>query len=85
MSKLPTDLVISSFILYSYFGVSFFVSLIPLIASLILNSIMAEYRKELSKENLRLSDAKSNEINETLSNAKMLKLYGWQDKFQKRI
>jgi hypothetical protein len=33
----------------------------------------------MHKERMSLGDTKSNEINEILSNAKMLKLYGWQD------
>lgn len=39
----------------------------------------------LQKERLKLGDNKSNDINEILNNAKMLKLYGWQDKFKTRI
>ncbi len=31
------------------------------------------------------SDSKSNKINETLTNAKMIKLYGWQQKFKNFI
>ena len=34
---------------------------------------------------MSLGDTKSNEINEILSNSKMLKLYGWQEKFKQRI
>jgi hypothetical protein len=34
---------------------------------------------------MALGDAKSNEINEILSNAKMLKLYGWTEQFKQKI
>ena len=39
----------------------------------------------MHKERMSLGDAKSNEINEILTNAKMLKLYGWTDQFKQRI
>lgn len=34
---------------------------------------------------MKLSDSKSNDINEILSNAKMLKLYGWEEQFKSKI
>ena len=77
LSRLPVELTLSVSVLYFHFGFSFVVSLVPLMISLLLNSCMAKYRKNLQKESLRLSDVKSNEINETLTNTKMLKLYGW--------
>ena len=46
-----------------------------------INKSLSKRRKNLIKEKKKRGDAKANEINETLSNAKMLKLYGWQDEF----
>jgi len=79
LSRLPVELTLSVYMLFSLFGISFLVSLVPLLVSLLLNSWLAKIRKILQKESLRLSDVKSNEINETLTNAKMLKMYGWQE------
>ena len=76
---MPVELTLSVYMLFSLFGISFLVSLVPLLVSLLLNSWLAKIRKILQKESLRLSDVKSNEINETLTNAKMLKMYGWQE------
>jgi len=79
LSRLPVELTLSVYMLFSLFGISFLVSLVPLLVSLLLNSWLAKLRKRLQIESLRLSDVKSNEINETLTNAKMLKMYGWQE------
>jgi len=45
--------------------------------SFLINKRLSKSRKILQKERLKLGDTKSNDINEILSNAKMLKLYGW--------
>jgi ABC-type multidrug transport system fused ATPase/permease subunit len=71
--------------LFWYFGVSFLISLIPFALSFLINKHLSKRRKEMHKYSKSLGDAKSNEINEILTNAKMLKLYGWQDKFKQRI
>jgi len=63
--------------LYYYFGYSFLVSLIPFFVSLLINRVIAKKRKSLHVEMEKCADKKSNKINETLTNAKMIKLYGW--------
>ena len=85
LSKLPTSLVLSSIMLFHYFGFSFVLSLIPFFVSIYFNKVLAKKRKVLHKEKESRSDEKSNKINETLNNAKMIKLYGWQDLFRKNI
>jgi ABC-type multidrug transport system fused ATPase/permease subunit len=85
LCKLPVNFLFTTFMLWWLFGVSFFISLIPFAASFMINKYLAKRRKAMHKERMSLGDAKSNEINEILTNAKMLKLYGWTDQFKQRI
>jgi ABC-type multidrug transport system fused ATPase/permease subunit len=85
LCKLPINFVFTMFMLWWLFGVSFFISLIPFVVSFMINKYLAKRRKAMHKERMSLGDAKSNEINEILTNAKMLKLYGWTDQFKQRI
>ena len=75
------NLIFAIFVLYSYFGKSFLISAAPLILSMVVNKYLGAIIKKLKKERKHCADLKSNEINETLINVKMLKLYGWQDEF----
>jgi ABC transporter transmembrane region len=77
LCQLPVNFFLTVAILLYYFGVSFLVSLIVFGISFLINKRLARNRKVLQKERLKLGDTKSNDINEILSNAKMLKLYGW--------
>ncbi len=85
LCQLPVNFLLTVLILFYYFGVSFLASLIIFVISFLINKKLARKRKVLQKERLKLGDAKSNDINEILTNAKMLKLYGWQEKFKSRI
>jgi len=85
LCQLPVNFFFTVAILLFYFGFSFLVSLLVFGISFLINKSLAQKRKTLQKERLKLGDTKSNDINEILSNAKMLKLYGWQDKFKTRI
>ena len=85
LCQLPVNFFITVAILLRYFGLSFLASMIVFALSFFINKHLAKRRKILQKERLKLGDTKSNDINEILSNAKMLKLYGWQDKFKTRI
>jgi len=80
--KLPINFGFSIYMLYNMFGVSFLASLVPFVLSLLINNFLSKRRKVMQKERLALSDHKSNELNEILSNAKMLKLYGWTNFFK---
>ena len=77
LADLPVNFVFTFAMLYWYFGASFIVSLLPFFVALLVNKLMSKRRKELGKERLRREDIKQNILNETLTNAKMLKLYGW--------
>ena len=79
LCKLPVNFVFTICMLWWLFGVSFLISLIPFGLSFMINKHLAQRRKIMHKERMSLGDAKSNEINEILTNAKMLKLYGWTD------
>ena len=85
LCQLPVNFFFTVFILLYYFGVSFLFSLLLFALSFLINKYLSKKRKILQKERLRLGDTKSNDINEILTNAKMLKLYGWQEKFKDRI
>lgn len=85
LCKLPINLVFASMMLWWNFGVSFLISLIPFVMSFTINNFLSRRRKVMQKERSRLSDKKSNVLNEVLTNAKMLKLYGWLDFFKQKI
>lgn len=85
LCQLPVNFFFTVGILLYYFGISFVASLIVFGISFLINKSLARKRKILQKERLKLGDSKSNDINEILTNAKMLKLYGWQEKFKTRI
>lgn len=77
LCQLPVNFVLTVIMLFWYFGISFLISLIPFVLSFLINKHLSKKRKEMHKYSKSLGDAKSNEINEILTNAKMLKLYGW--------
>lgn len=79
LSKIPVNFFLTMIMLFWYFGVSFLISMVPFGMSFMINKQLAQQRKKMHKERMTLSDTKSNEINEILTNAKMLKLYGWSE------
>jgi len=81
LSKFPVSLCLSLSMLYYYFGFSFLASLIPFFVSLLINRVLARKRKSLHVKMEKCADEKSNKINEMLTNAKTIKLYGWQGTF----
>jgi ABC-type multidrug transport system fused ATPase/permease subunit len=83
--KIPTNTVFSAYMLTRYFGVSFFISLVPFSLSFLSKNYFSRQRKALQKEMKVARDAMSNDVNEILTNAKMLKLYGWTDQFKLKI
>lgn len=85
LCHMPFNTFGTFFFLLYYFGTSFLVSLAILIVAFFLNKTVGLQRKQMHKEMKNFEDQASNELNEVLSNAKMLKLYGWQEKFKERI
>jgi ABC-type multidrug transport system fused ATPase/permease subunit len=83
LCKIPTNTIYTFVMLLWYYQSSFLVSLVPFLFSFVSNRYFGTRRKIMQKQMKGLRDAKSNEINEILTNAKMLKLYGWQDQFKK--
>jgi ATP-binding cassette subfamily C (CFTR/MRP) protein 1 len=81
----PIQLVVYSYMLFSYIGLSYLFGFGSLLIFLFVNFLaQVQYRKHLKL----LHDKKDERMNitaETLNNLKVIKLYGWDDEFLQRI
>ena len=68
-----------------YFGWAFIVITLVGVSIWFLLQKAIQQKKDMHKEKNKIVDRKNNLISEVLNNIKTLKLYGWQQEFQKRI
>ena len=83
--SVPFLIIMYNYLLFKYMGVSFIIGFIVMILFLIINYY---YRKQFSKYlklYLKQSDKRMRVTTETFNNLKVIKLYGWDSIFLKKI
>ena len=83
--SVPFLIIMYSYLLFKYMGISFIMGFIVMIFFLIINYY---YRKQFSiylKLYLKKSDKRMGITTETFNNLKVIKLYGWDNFFLKKI
>lgn len=85
LCHLPLNMIGTLIVLFYYFGWAFLSAVFFAVVAFKLNAVFGQTMKKLKRERERLSDAKKNLLSELLNNIKMLKLYGWENFFNKRV
>ena len=83
--SVPFLIIMYNYLLFKYMGISFIIGFIVMIIFLFINYY---YRKQFSKYlklYLKKSDKRMGVTTETFNNLKVIKLYGWDDIFLKKI
>ena len=83
--SVPFLIIMYNYLLFKYMGISFVIGFIVMIIFLIINYY---YRKQFSKYlklYLKKSDQRMRVTTETFNNLKVIKLYGWDNFFLKKI
>ncbi|KAI1317550.1 hypothetical protein EDD11_008244 [Mortierella claussenii] len=83
--SLPFDFGICLFMLYRLLGWSFMAGIITIIALLPLQIWRASVYEGLEEERLQATDERVRLTSEILSNSKIVKLYGWEAAFKRKI
>lgn len=83
--KFPVILILSISFLFYYLGLSFFSGIGVLLLAFVVNFILGMISANLWKVMMQKKDMRMNSTTEALSNIKMIKLYGWNETFKRRI
>ena len=81
----PLLIIGYTYLLFSFFGLSFFGGLFVLFLSLITNFMIARSFKKRTMEVMKKKDATMKIITEVFENIKILKLYNWENEFKRKI
>ncbi|XP_065206731.1 multidrug resistance-associated protein 1-like [Planococcus citri] len=79
----PTQIIITLFILWGYFGTSIIASIITIGVILMTNSYIVRLSKKLRIQEMHAKDKRSQFLQEILSGIKVLKMYAWESSFEK--
>ncbi|MCQ2818077.1 MAG: ATP-binding cassette domain-containing protein [archaeon] len=82
---MPMQIVVYSYMLFQFFGFSFFFGLGTMIFFMFINLIFHRKFKAFQKKQMKLKDKRMKILTETFNNIKILKLYNWEDEFLRRI
>ena len=82
---IPTNLIGYCYMLFKFFGFSFIFGIIVLLIFMFINVMFMKKFKKLFKTQMILKDKRMKVITETFNNIKILKLYAWEEEFQKKI
>src|ERR1017187_9590952 len=85
MIKFPIILVIAIIFLFFYLGLSFLAGIAVFVIGFIVNFILGMANASLWKKMMDKKDTRMNKTTESLNNIKMIKLYGWNDTFLRKI
>lgn len=81
----PIQIVVYSFMLFEFFGISFIFGFVCLGMALLINFCIQKTFQRYNKEMLKIKDSRMKITTETFNNLKILKLYAWEDEFLNRI
>ncbi|KAF9087096.1 hypothetical protein BGX23_008372 [Mortierella sp. AD031] len=82
---LPTELIVGSFLLYRILGWSLFAGFAVFFIITPIQGKFAGFMSVYEEDKMERMDARLRMMSEVLSNIKIVKLYGWEDSFRKKI
>lgn len=82
---IPIKIIVYSFMLFQFFGISFLFGFSILAISLTCNFFIQKKLQQRYKEMYKMKDDRMRVTTETFNNLKVLKLYSWEDEFLNRI
>ncbi|KAG9012444.1 hypothetical protein FRB94_006059 [Tulasnella sp. JGI-2019a] len=81
----PVQLVVSMYFLYQLFDWAAFVGLAAMVITLPIPGKAASLVNWVQEERMKKTDARVQSITETISIIRMVKLFGWEDKFERQV
>ena len=81
----PLQIIVYLILLFHYLGVSFSFGVIPLFMFLIINFFIFKKYANFENELLEKKDIRMEVTTETFESLKLLKMYAWEEEFQKRV
>ncbi|KAG0082184.1 hypothetical protein BGZ90_010508 [Linnemannia elongata] len=82
---IPTELIVGSFLLYRILGWSLFAGFAVFFIITPIQGKFAGFMSVFEEDKMERMDARVRMMSEVLSNIKIVKLYGWEDAFRKKI
>ncbi|KAF9131983.1 hypothetical protein BG015_003780, partial [Linnemannia schmuckeri] len=82
---LPTELIVGCFLLYRILGWSLFAGFAVFFIITLIQGKFAGFMSVYEEDKMERMDARVRMMSEVLSNIKIVKLYGWEDAFRKKI
>ncbi|KAF9142619.1 hypothetical protein BGX30_002598, partial [Mortierella sp. GBA39] len=82
---IPTELIVGSFLLYRILGWSLFAGFAMFFIITPIQGKFAGFMSVYEEDKMKQMDARVRMMSEVLSNIKIVKLYGWEDAFRKKI
>lgn len=81
----PIQIVVYSYLLLDYLGISFIFGLLIVVMSFILNYFIYRDLPALQRNFLSLKDDRLKKTSEALDNIKLLKMYSWEGHFESEV
>jgi ABC-type bacteriocin/lantibiotic exporter with double-glycine peptidase domain len=81
----PLTIFMSQYFLYQYLGVASLVGLAVMIIAIPIEAVISRKIKNLQVANLKNKDERIKTMNEMLEGIKVIKLYSWENCFEKKI
>lgn len=81
----PIQIIVYAFWLFDFLGISFIFGLSTLIIFLVINLFIQIKMQKYVTKILKARDERMKVISETFNSIKLLKLYGWEREFLKRV
>ena len=85
MLRLPIIIIVSIVFLFYFLGVSFLAGIGILLLAFVFNLFISRFSAKMQTKYMEHQDKRVNLTTECLNNIKMLKLYSWQQAFEKMI
>ncbi|KAF9112068.1 hypothetical protein BGX27_004016 [Mortierella sp. AM989] len=83
--SIPYELAIALWLLYRQIGWSVFAGFASIIFMMPIQGLIASFFMKAKSNKLKAMDERVGLMNEVLSGIKIIKLYGWEDSFMKRV
>ncbi|GAA5915191.1 hypothetical protein JCM6882_001133 [Rhodosporidiobolus microsporus] len=79
------QIIFTLYLLYRFLGWSMLASIVVICASIPLTGVVAKYQGELQTQQIKYKDERTSLMSEILSNARLIKLYAWENPFKARL
>lgn len=81
----PLQIFIGFYLLYRQLGYAVFVGAIVIVLMMLFHYYLSNFRNKFFSGEMKLKDQRVKLINEILTGMKVIKFYGWEKAFQKKI